>query len=425
LRLSVQPDKIGFIMALISLRSVAPARDLASDAGYWPHPARPIAAPTPSYPGQLFDPLYVISPPNHTELPGVELRLGLIENATVVVRQNYDGIILDKHGAAVRETTYFTDIFAKKIDKTDIEVEGKVSDLDEVFISFDGAWHVYYHWLIFCLGSAGVANKMLPGAISIAIPDWVACGSSRPSIIPRRVFEEVKRVVDPRRLLNLRDGIYSVRRAYFFYMDGDQASDIAMHPLYKEVFNGLTRNKKDEPPRSRIFVSRGGRGHSDRVTASDEKIFDEIMLEYNVKKVTLEHLSFRAQIDHFSRSNLIIAPHGSGLANLVFTRPSAKVVELQTEFAGPGLLLPWFYRLAAGSDIDYAFLNREAGDFQAERLRESLAALGISRPKQNSALKALRRARRRLDAASAWLRWVAVPRLQARLARICRGRQVG
>ncbi len=403
-------------MALTSLRSVAPARDIGSIAGSWFQPPQPIAEPIAVYPGQVFDPLYSLAHTYRAEIPAIQLQLGLVEDATVIVKSGFDGIILDNTGAAVRETTYYSPVYSNNIESIDIEVDGPNETCGDIFVAFDGAWWVYYHWLLSCLGPAGIANKVLPGTTSIAVPDWAACGPKRPHVISRRVFNEVGRVVDPQRLLNLPDGIFHARRAYFLFVDGGQPSDAALHPLYRDVFSGL-RRQTNRPPQSRLFISRGGRDRPSRVTASDERIFDQIMIDYNFKKVSLEDLSFQAQIDRFSDASVIVAPHGSGLANLVFAPPGAKVIELQTEFQAPGILLPWFYLLAAASGLGYAFLNRDAGDFTAERLVQGLGRLGVSRLELNPASRAWLTALHRLRAAFTQLRKIVFSRLKMRWVR--------
>jgi hypothetical protein len=141
------------------------------------------------------------------------------------------------------------------------------------------------------------------------------------------------------------------------------------------------------------------------------------MIDYNFKKVSLEDLSFQAQIDRFSDASVIVAPHGSGLANLVFAPPGAKVIELQTEFQAPGILLPWFYLLAAASGLGYAFLNRDAGDFTAERLVQGLGRLGVSRLELNPASRAWLTALHRLRAAFTQLRKIVFSRLKMRWVR--------
>lgn len=45
-------------------------------------------------------------------------------------------------------------------------------------------------------------------------------------------------------------------------------------------------------------------------------------------RVVLEELSWAEQIAAFRRARVIVAPHGAGLANLVFCEPGARVVEL-------------------------------------------------------------------------------------------------
>jgi len=353
------------------------------------------------------------------EIPPIQLQLGVVEDATLIVKSGFDGLILNNAGVAIQETSYYSKIYPNNIDRLDFEVEGAVQSRGDIFVAFDGAWWVYYHWLFSCLGAAGIANKALPETTSIAVPDWAACGPGRPSVISRRVFNEVKRVVEPHRLLSLPDGAFHARRAYFLFVEGGRPSDAALHPLYRDVFSGL-RTPTSAPPQSRLFISRGGRDRPNRVTASDEKIFDEVLVDYNLKKITLEDLSFQAQIDLFSDASLIVAPHGSGLANLVFAPPGAKVVELQSEFQAPGVLLPWFYLLAAVSGFGYAVLNRDAGDFEAKRLAQTLGALGVGPLKLNPASRAWLTALHRLRVVLMQIRTIILSRLKMRWLRMFR-----
>jgi hypothetical protein len=409
-------------MALISLRSVAAARDICSPAESWIQPPQPIAAPRAVYPGQAFEPLYDFIQPYRKAAPEVRLHLGFIEDATFIVKAGFDGLVLNSAGAAVRETSYYTEVYWKGIESIDLEFDGPVLDAGDggdVFVAFDGAWVIYYHWLFFCLGSAGIAQNVLPNTTLIATPNWEACAPTRQSGISCEVFDQVQRVVDPARFLSLSDGAYRARRAYFLYVEGGQPSDAVLHSMYRNVFRGL-RSRTSQFHQSRIFVARGGRGGPARVTESDEKIFDEVLIDYDIKKLYLENMTFQSQIDYFSNASLIISPHGSSLANLVFAPQTARVIELQTEMDWPGSLRPWFYLLAAVCNLRYAFVNREAGDFQDERLREALKVLEVSRPPLNRVSKAWRTAQQRMDAVLIQLRRSVFARIKALWSKIFR-----
>ena len=49
----------------------------------------------------------------------------------------------------------------------------------------------------------------------------------------------------------------------------------------------------------------------------------------NFKSFKLENLSFANQIHLFQNSKVIIAPHGAGLANLIFASENTKVIEIR------------------------------------------------------------------------------------------------
>ena len=66
-------------------------------------------------------------------------------------------------------------------------------------------------------------------------------------------------------------------------------------------------------------------------------------------KVRLEELSWPEQINAFRHAKVVVAPHGAGLANLVFCGPGTRVVELFSR----SYLHGCFWRLAALQALDY------------------------------------------------------------------------
>ena len=84
----------------------------------------------------------------------------------------------------------------------------------------------------------------------------------------------------------------------------------------------------------------------------------------------------------FRDAEIIIAPHGGGLANLVFCAPGTKVIELF-----PSVNIDIFYRLAMQLQLDYRYVKSrdKHGSFMGPDdyhidLAELTIALGINDP---------------------------------------------
>lgn len=66
-------------------------------------------------------------------------------------------------------------------------------------------------------------------------------------------------------------------------------------------------------------------------------------------KVCLEDLSWSEQIELFRKAKVIVAPHGAGLANLVFCQPGTRVIE----FFHRSYVNGCYWRLASIRGLDY------------------------------------------------------------------------
>ncbi len=69
--------------------------------------------------------------------------------------------------------------------------------------------------------------------------------------------------------------------------------------------------------------------------------------------VQLEHLPHEAQLRLFQEAAFVVGAHGGGLANLVFSYPGVKVLELMPDDA----FKPDFWRLASKLGHAYGFLG--------------------------------------------------------------------
>jgi capsular polysaccharide biosynthesis protein len=119
----------------------------------------------------------------------------------------------------------------------------------------------------------------------------------------------------------------------------------------------------------KLYFTRAGAG---RRRVRDEAALWALLAPLGFEKLALEELSWSAQIAACRRARAVVAPHGAGLANLVFCAPGTRVVELfNRRYVNPG-----YWRLAALRGLDYRpILSAGDGSPREERAanREDIA----------------------------------------------------
>jgi hypothetical protein len=99
-------------------------------------------------------------------------------------------------------------------------------------------------------------------------------------------------------------------------------------------------------PGERIYISRA-RARGRRVL-NEDALWGRLE-QRGFQRIFLEELDWQTQIRLFRQAREIVAPHGAGLANLVFCRPGTRVVELFSRS-----YMHWcFWQLAALKQLDY------------------------------------------------------------------------
>lgn len=98
------------------------------------------------------------------------------------------------------------------------------------------------------------------------------------------------------------------------------------HWLKKELRKiFLTHTKIDAKKYERIYISRKN-ALSRHIT--NEKELIEKLKGLDFKTIELETLSSYEQAQIFHSARIIVGPHGSGFANLIFVRPHCKIIEI-------------------------------------------------------------------------------------------------
>jgi capsular polysaccharide biosynthesis protein len=135
------------------------------------------------------------------------------------------------------------------------------------------------------------------------------------------------------------------------------------------------------PSGRRLYLSRAGASH--RRVANENEVLD-VLGGYGFRVVRPEDLSLAQQIRHFRDAEAIVAPHGGGLANLVFCSPSCRVIELF-----PATSIDVYYRLSRAMDLDYRYVVAAGGNVEKlgledyrvplDALRRALESAGLAR----------------------------------------------
>mgnify|MGYP002778183230 FL=1 len=126
----------------------------------------------------------------------------------------------------------------------------------------------------------------------------------------------------------------------------------------------LDRIARKENSLERIYISRAN-AKGRRITNEAEVI--ELLNSFGFKKLILETMSFIEQISLFAAAEIIVAPHGAGLSNLVFCKQGTKVIEIFS----PNSVNICYWSLSNQLELDYYYLLAE-GNIPPEHIDPGL-----------------------------------------------------
>ncbi|MBD1995959.1 DUF563 domain-containing protein [Leptolyngbya sp. FACHB-541] len=119
-------------------------------------------------------------------------------------------------------------------------------------------------------------------------------------------------------------------------------------------------NKSFEYP-ERLYISRSKARY--RNVLNETEVI-HLLEQYGFAVITLESLSFQQQIALFAAAKVIIAPHGSGLTNLIFCRSGTRIVEL----VSPHYIRHYYWVISQHLRLEHYYLPGEG--FVCQPLRE-------------------------------------------------------
>lgn len=121
--------------------------------------------------------------------------------------------------------------------------------------------------------------------------------------------------------------------------------------------------KRWQPPRI-VYISR--RNYKRRRLVNEEEVMERLA-GYGIEVVYLEEHSVLEQARIFHDAQVIVAPHGAGLANLVFCRKGTFVCEFRATFLSQYAM---YGLLAAQNELEYRWLDCQV--WKPERVRNAV-----------------------------------------------------
>jgi hypothetical protein len=214
----------------------------------------------------------------------------------------------------------------------------------EHLIFYNGNLQNYYHWMVEALVALYMLRKVRPGNSKIVLPADLGGGSNLPYIESLKLlgFGDID-------LSFSADPIVQLEHATWTMSSGDPIEDLPQHILLEfQSFVASTLAPGDA--HTRVYVER----ESLRAVENAAEVRD-FLERAGFITVRLENLPILEQVRLFASAEFVVAPHGAGLANLLFTPPSARVIELTPNTQ----MRPFFWLISSRLGHEYAMLPCE------------------------------------------------------------------
>ena len=346
-------------------------------------PQGPYRPPPPAYTGQDLGPMMRRVPQRRGDdgvaiVPAVRLDLITVRNGWFAVGNGLDGVILTSDRRMVAQAAMFSNPGRAGQSVVEIDLPQTATRFDDVFIGFNASWMNWYHWLCFALPRSALAAQLLPRRSPIVLPDYQARAGSARIRFGEATWRQSQDVFGLRdRVTLLPPGWYGAKAIRLFWTTPSEPTDLTLLHAFHDLFAAARRRLRRSPasPR-RVLISREA-GANWRVSPQETAQLNRAAERYGFRKLFFERMDCAEQMQAMFDAEAIIGVHGAGLANLLFARRDAKVLEINQPLDAGLLLRPWFYLLAHARHMPYRCLNSAVGDVTEDRIAGVLESLGL------------------------------------------------
>jgi len=272
--------------------------------------------------------------PSQVQVGTFERYLAVLHNASLHTQEGYVQL---SDNYFIVETTWSKaeiDPYRNKLFK--LAVEYKKGNWFSSLLYWNSG---YYHWVCDVLPRFYQVLTDLPADVQIIIPanatPWQVRSLELIGIARNRMVEFP---------LNK---IWKLEHLYFApptAMSGDHMHE-AVEWTCKTILNKLNVSDVDTGNK-RIYISRGKAARR-RIVNEDRLI--EYLRKYDFQIINNESLNFDQQVILFHNASHIIAPHGAGLSNMLFSKAGSSVLEIFEK----STLRRCYWTLANAKNINY------------------------------------------------------------------------
>ena len=174
----------------------------------------------------------------------------------------------------------------------------------------------YYHFLLDVLPRFGVFEETMPGrrADALYVPNGAAWQRDLLDLVGLGDHTIVQTRADR-----------AVSADHLVVPSLPNPLEVAPRSTVDWLRSRLVPHDVTDKPK-RIYVTRGSARNTRRIV-QEEALF-ELLQQRGFVRIEPGGMSVRDQIDHYAAAEVVVAPHGAALTNLVFARPGVKVLEI-------------------------------------------------------------------------------------------------
>lgn len=253
----------------------------------------------------------------HTEYPLYEKTLFRFRNLII---RGAEGVLFLPDGSVSHQTGWApehvteTDVYRKRWKGKEVFKKGNYSTL----ILHWGLG--YYHWFNDVLSTLHGSLELMPDDTVFLAPKGF--GGTYQDNFYLKTLQSLG--IDEKKVVEF-DGAESWKLENFWWQPpaSHDHTPGAMQWIGESISRSIPRNVDEKPVK--IYISR--KFPSARVVRNESEIIP-VLKDAGFVICQLEELPFEAQVRLFRNAEIVVAPHGAGLVNLIFSKSGTRVVEI-------------------------------------------------------------------------------------------------